>query len=58
MENEKLKKQSKRLKFVTIKRSQKEWDQIINEAKNKESSWKYIKEYFNDELLDRENETV
>ena len=41
-----------------LKRSNKDWENIINEAKNKESSWKYMKEYFNDELSDREDESI
>lgn len=58
MEKEKVKKPLKKVRFVTIKRSEEEWDQVINEAKNKESSWKYIKEYFKDDLLNSENETM
>ena len=58
MDNEKSKKGIKKVKIVEIKRTQKEWDQIINEAKNKESTWKYMREYFSDELIDRDDETV
>ena len=46
------------MKIVEVKRSQKEWESIINEAKNKEMNWKYMKEFFNDELSEKEEETI
>ena len=58
MENDKTKKAQKKYKIINLKRSQKEWDKIINEAKNKESTWKYLREYFGDEVIDREDETI
>ena len=58
MEDSKVKKAIKKIKKVDLKRSEKEWEKIISEAKNKESTWKYMKEYFNDELPEREDETI
>jgi len=58
MENNKIKKPLKKVKLVKLKRTQKEWDTIINEAKSKEMTWKYMKEYFNEELVDREDESL
>jgi len=56
MENNKIKKPLKKIKLVRLKRTQKEWETIINEAKSKEMTWKYMKEYYSEELVDREDE--
>ncbi len=58
MENNKIKKPLKKIKLVRLKRTQKEWETIINDAKNKEMAWKYMKEYYSEELVDREVESL
>ena len=58
MKNSKNKKPVRKIKIVEVKRSQKEWESLINEARNKEMNWKYMKEFFNDELSEREEETI
>jgi hypothetical protein len=58
MKNSKNKKPVRKIKIVEIKRSQKEWESLINEARNKEMNWKYMKEFSNDELSEREEETL
>ena len=58
MENNKIKKPPKKIKFVRLKRTQKEWETIINDAKSKEMARKYMKEYYSEELVDREVESL
>jgi len=58
MENQKIKKPPKKIRFVRLKRTQKEWETIINEAKSKEMARKYMKEYNIEELVDREVESL
>ncbi|NVM03632.1 MAG: hypothetical protein HWN67_14980 [Candidatus Helarchaeota archaeon] len=58
MENIKIKKPPKEIKVVKLKRSPKEWEKIISEAKNKEMTWKYMREYYGDEVPDREYEST
>lgn len=58
MENNKIKKPLKKIKLVRLKRTQKEWETIINDAKSKEMNWKHMKEYYSEELVDREVESL
>ena len=58
METSKTKKPQKKIKVIKLKRTPKEWEEIINEARNKELNWKYMKEYYGDELIEKEDETL
>ena len=56
MGNSKSKKPSKEAKVVALKRSSTDWDKIINEAKDKEMTWKFMKDYFGNEVAEKEEE--
>ena len=56
MENSKSKKPPKEAKVVALKRTSTDWDKIINEAKGKEMTWKFMKDYFSNEVTEKEEE--
>ena len=56
MENSKSKKPRKEAKVVALKRTSTDWDKIINEAKDKEMTWKFMKDYHRNEVAEKEEE--
>lgn len=51
------KKIEKKARKVKIERTMTDWQQLIQDAKKKENSWKFFREDQNGEVLEREDES-